>query len=309
MTGGDLIDRKRSVMRSPMKLLLLTIFGALSLSSPVSAVADSPLKLAVTDIAGLENLQRDFGPLQKVLSDATALQFELLPVTSRTAAVEALNAKKLDFVLSGPAEYVVLRKKTGARAVIGIQRPDYFSSVIVMTKSGIRVPADLKGHKVAFGDFGSTSYHLAPMQLLKDSGIDPSKDIKAMHVSKQIAWEALKRGDVDAIGMNYDRFLDLRAAEKSLSPEQFRVVARGPDLPNDVLSAGPQVSNEIVAKIREAFRTAGPELATALLQAERNKKYKSVNFITDVSDSDYDYVRSMYSTIGYPEFAEFVGPG
>ena len=32
-----------------------------------------------------------------------------------------------------------------------------------------------------------------------------------------------------------------------------------------------------------------------------------MRFRTNVQDSDYDYVRSMYATIGYPEYAEFVG--
>ena len=30
-------------------------------------------------------------------------------------------------------------------------------------------------------------------------------------------------------------------------------------------------------------------------------------FLPTVKDSDYNYVRAMYRTIGYPEYAEFVG--
>ncbi|HHD74807.1 MAG TPA: phosphonate ABC transporter substrate-binding protein, partial [Nitratifractor sp.] len=34
---------------------------------------------------------------------------------------------------------------------------------------------------------------------------------------------------------------------------------------------------------------------------------KGMKFIANVKDSDYNYVRSMYKTIGYPEFSSFVG--
>ena len=38
-----------------------------------------------------------------------------------------------------------------------------------------------------------------------------------------------------------------------------------------------------------------------------NRKYEGMQFLTNVQDSDYDYVRSAYATIGYPQYNEFVG--
>jgi len=32
-----------------------------------------------------------------------------------------------------------------------------------------------------------------------------------------------------------------------------------------------------------------------------------MRFISNIKDSDYNYVRSMYATIGYPEYSDFVG--
>ncbi|MCB0310744.1 MAG: phosphate/phosphite/phosphonate ABC transporter substrate-binding protein, partial [Bdellovibrionales bacterium] len=263
--------------------------------------------LAVTDITGLEELQREFHKFQDVLSQRTGLKFKLFPVTSRTTAVEAMTSKKLDFVLTGPAEYVVMRKKTNGNAVVGFARPDYFSSIIVLESSGIRSAEDLKGKKIALGDFGSTSYHLAPMQLLKDYGLDPNHDVKAVHVSKNIAWDALKKGNVDAVGLNYDRFLLLRDSDKQMTADKFRVVARGPDLPNDVIMAGAHVSSDVLQKVKKAFAENGVEFGQAILAGARNAKYKEIHFLTNISDKDYNYVRSMYTTIGYPEFAEFLG--
>jgi phosphonate transport system substrate-binding protein len=32
-----------------------------------------------------------------------------------------------------------------------------------------------------------------------------------------------------------------------------------------------------------------------------------MKFLAGIADDDYDYVRSMYATIGFPQYAEFVG--
>jgi phosphonate transport system substrate-binding protein len=43
------------------------------------------------------------------------------------------------------------------------------------------------------------------------------------------------------------------------------------------------------------------------LKGEDTQKYQGMHFLAAIEDRDYDYVRSMYATIGYPEYAEFVG--
>lgn len=283
-------------------MMFLAIF---MLAGP--ALAADQMRLAVTDLEGLEELQREFGKFQETLSQVTGIEFKFFPVSSRTAAAEALKAKKVDFVLTGPAEYVVMRQRTNAKPVVGFGRPDYFAGVIVLADSGINTVKDLEDKKVAFGDVGSTSNHLAPMQVIADYGLDPRKELKIQHVHQNVAWEALKRGDVDAIAMNYGKFLGLRAKEKELEPAAFKVIARGPDLPNDMLMVGPHVDDDVVEKVREAFKKHSKELIAAILVGEDNQKYKGMKFLPQVKDSDYDYVRMMYATIGYPKYAEFVG--
>ncbi len=293
----------------PLKKMLGTaaVAAAMTLAAGAASAADS-IRFAVTDVEGLESLQREFGPFAKVLSEASGLEVEMFAVTSRTAAAEAMRAKKVDFVLTGPAEYVVMQKLTQAYPVVGFSRPDYFSAIIVMAESGLNGPADLKGKTVAFDDIGSTSGHLGPMQLLADYGLDPRKEIKSMHVNRNVAHEALKRGDVAAIGVNYRSWTDrVRAKDPDLPPGAFKVIARGPDLPNDLLLAGPHVDKAVVEKVRATLSERSDELIAAVLQGEDNQKYKGMQFLPGVKDSDYDYVRRAYATIGYPQYADFVG--
>jgi len=299
----------------PNKTTLRHALGAAGLAAALSlgtfapaAAAAEPLRFAVTDIEGLESLQREFGPFVDVLAEASGMEVKLFAVSSRNAAAEALRAKKVDFVLTGPAEYVVMQKLTKASPVVGFSRPDYFSAIIVMADSGINAPADLKGKTVAFDDIGSTSGHLGPMQLLADYGLDPRNDVKSTHVNRNIAHEALKRGDVAAIGVNYRSWTDrTRAKDTETSPGSFKVIARGPDLPNDILMAGAHVDPAVIAKVRAAFSERSDDLIAAILKGEDNQKFFGMKFLPNVKDEDYQYIRNAYATIGYPQFADFVG--
>jgi phosphonate transport system substrate-binding protein len=281
--------------------------AAVALLAVAAAAGADPIRMGVTDISGLEMLQAEFGPFRDALAQATGEQVEFYPVSSRTAAVEAMRSERVDFVLTGPAEYVIFRKLANARPVVAFSRPDYYSALVTLAAGDVRHVSQLKGRKVAFGPVGSTSDHLAPAQILADAGIDPQRDVIPTHIDRNVAWEALKRGDVAAVGLGYRKLVIVREKEKDLPPGAFRVIARGPDLPNDVLVAGPHVPAERVELVKRTFVERSAELVAAILSGQENQKYQGMQFIANVDDHDYDYVRAMYRSIGRPQFAEFVG--
>lgn len=287
-------------------LLRAAAVAAVAVVATASAHAAS-WKLAVTDVEGLERLQTEWGPFKAALEKATGDSFEFFPVNSRTAAAEALRSKRVDFVVSGPAEYVVINKLTKADALIGLGRPDYFCGIIVRADSPYHVPADLKGKKIAFDDIGSTSGHLCPMQLLKDYGVDPVNDIERVHTSRNVAHEALKKGDVQAMGANYNSWISkARAKDTSVAPGFFRVIARSGDLPNDMIMVGAHVPAADVARVRDAILGARQDIIAAILAHPENDKYRGMELLA-IKDSDYDRVRSMYTTAGFPQFDKFIG--
>jgi phosphonate transport system substrate-binding protein len=77
-------------------------------------------------------------------------------------------------------------------------------------------------------------------------------------------------------------------------------------MPNDVLLAAAHVDKETIETIRQVFVKHSDELVNAILTGDDNQKYAGMKFISTVKDSDYDYVRSMYSTAGYPQFDKFL---
>lgn len=282
-----------------------TAVAVLGLTAMAFSVQAQTLRLAVTDIVGMENLQREYAGFQKILSEKSGLKVELFPVPNRTAAVEALNAKKIDLVLTGPAEYVVFKKRTDAKLVVGFSRPEYYGSVVTLVGSGVDGVEDLKGKKVALGDVGSTSRHLSPVQVLADLGLKPGQDVQIVHVNRNVGVEAMKRGDVAAIGINRT---DPPGLSKRHPDVVFKVIARGRDLPNDVLLAGTHVPDATVAQMKKVFTENSDALiAAVLLGPDENQKFQGMKFIPSIADADYNYVRKMYATIGQPQYASFVG--
>lgn len=288
-----------------MKLKSLILGASLAAVSVFAASAET-WNIAVTDVQGMERLQLEWGPFKEALEAATGDTFEFYAVNSRTAAAEALRGETVDFVVSGPAEYVVINKLTNARPLIGLGRPDYHCAIVVRADSGINVPADLKGRTVAFGDIGSTSNMLCPMQVLADHGVDPVNDIDKTHTSGNIAHEALKAGDVAAIGVNAGTWLNVRNKETELPYGFFRMIARSGDLPNDMIMVGAHVPDEAADSVRDAILENKAQIIAGITAHEENDKYVGMDLVA-IEDSAYDYVRSMYTNAGYPQFDNFIG--
>jgi phosphonate transport system substrate-binding protein len=264
-----------------------------------SAVPET-LRMAVTDLQGLEELQREFGAFSAELEKAVGTKIELFPVADRTAAAAAIAGDQVDLVFTGPAEYIVLRERTNVEPVIAIRRADYRSCVYVPAESPVKTLADLRGKTVGMSDIGSTSGHLGPSQLFLDAGVDPLEEIEIQTVGDAVH-QALERGDVDAVGVGcHDR--DEYIAGKE---DEFRTIVEGPSLPPDVVVAAPSLSDAAQAAVRKGFEQNWPVLLKAMLDGKDNAKYENAELV-GVSDSDYDVVRSMYQAIGVkPD--QFVG--
>ncbi|PTE21630.1 phosphonate ABC transporter substrate-binding protein [Cereibacter changlensis JA139] len=286
--------------------LKATLLGA-ALTLLAGAASAETWNIAVTDVEGLERLQAEWGPFKAELEKATGETFDFFPVSSRTAAAESLRGETVDFVITGPAEYIVINTLTKATPLIGFGRPDYRCAIVVRADSGIDSMEDLKGQKVAFGDIGSTSNMLCPMQLMADYGVDPVSDVDKVHTAANIAHEALKAGDVAAIGINEGSWISgARNKDTSVPYGFFKVLARSGDLPNDMLLAGAHVPAEVQALLRDGIIENKAAIIKAITAHEENDKYVGMDLVT-IEDAAYNRVRSMYTTAGYPQFDSFLG--
>jgi phosphonate transport system substrate-binding protein len=261
------------------------------------------VRLAVTEMKGIEQLQREFAAFETALEEYADVEIELYPVSNRAAAAVALVSDQVDLVFTGPAEYVVMAARAEVEPVVGIRRPGYSSCIWTTSDSGVTDLSDLVGTTVAMEDIGSTSAHLGPSQILADAGIDPLDDLEVVFVGGAMQ-EALERGDVAAVGAgchDYDEFL------AAGDPSDFVLLERGDQLPDDVILARTGFDDAVIERIRAAFESNWDELREAMVAGEENEKFAQATLVPAPSDGDYDVVRSMYQTVGVDDFAEFIG--
>ena len=287
-----------------MKPLLASGLIALALATAAAASAQETIRFAVTDIDGMEALQREMGPFKAAFEAASGLTVEFFPVSGRTVAVEAMAADQIDFVLTGPAEYVVFNARLDAQPVVTWVRPDYYSTVVVLEDSPVRTPDDLKGQMISFGEIGSTSQHLGPVDLLAQAGLTYAVDYQPVFLNRNVAVEALIKGEIAGIGLNRTH---IDSITEKFPDQKFRVLVKGEQLPDDILLASPKVAPEVVDTVRKTFADNNDAILAALTSTEENAKYVGGKFNASVTNSDYDVVRKMFENIGITEFTEFVG--
>lgn len=273
-------------------------------SLTTQAAAAETIRFAVTDIDGLESLQKEMGPFKDAFEKASGLSVEFFAVSGRTVAVEAMAADQIDFVLTGPAEYVVFNARLKAQPVVTWNRPDYYANVVVLDASPVKSAADLKGQKISFGEIGSTSQHLSPASILAEAGLVYGTDYEPVFLKRNVAMEALVAGDIAAIGLNKTHIDQIT---EKFPDQKLSVLLKGGELPNDVLLASASVAPEVVDAVRKTFTEHGDELLAAITTSEENEKYIGGSFTATVTDADYDNVRKMFENVGVTEFTQFVG--
>ncbi len=292
-----------ATMNSVIKAGLMAVSMFAGVSTATIAAAQETIRFAVTDIDGLEALQTDMGPFKEVFESVSGLKVEFFAVSGRTVAVEAMAADQVDFVLTGPAEYVVFNARMNAVPVVTWNRPDYYSNIVVLDGAPEQSVADLKGKKISFGEIGSTSQHLAPATLLAAGGLVYASDYEPVFLNRNVAVEALIAGEISAIGLNRTH---IESITEKFPDQKFRVLVRGPELPNDILLASPTVSPEVIDIVRKTFAEHGEELLAAVTSQEANAKFIGGGFTPEVTDADYDQVRKMYENVGVTEFLAFL---
>ncbi|WP_414569663.1 phosphate/phosphite/phosphonate ABC transporter substrate-binding protein [Nostoc sp. CCY 9925] len=268
-------------------------------SEQLPVTAPKNLKFAVTDVAGIENLQRDFGPFRTTLEEILGVKIEFFPVENPTAAAPALLSREVDIVFAGPSEYLILNARAKAIPIIAIERINYHSIIVVRADSKIKLLSQLKGKTIAMRKIGSTSGHIAPTKLLMDAGLNPQTDFKTVMLDDK-GVQALKKGEVDAWATASDRYKNILESE-GLSEKDFSIIFTSKLLPNDVFVASNQLPSSFIEDMRSRMIKHQDKLIQSLVTAKANQKYKGSKLIT-ANDTDYNIIREVYQKIGQGNF-------
>lgn len=119
--------------------------------------------------------------------------------------LEAVNAGKIQFMLSNPVLALVINKRQGADFLVTMKTHagSRFSGVIIAQKgSGIKTSADLRGKFVLSYKFRrSAAAYVFQVKHLLDHGIYPDKDFdifREVRSTQDVIVQAVNRGLVDA---------------------------------------------------------------------------------------------------------------
>ena len=89
------------------------------------------LRLAVTGIEGLEQLQVEFEPFRKSLEEVLDIEVEFFALSNRATAITALEYDQVDIVMSGGTEYVMMRAADeNTNPIAALTRPGYLPLII-----------------------------------------------------------------------------------------------------------------------------------------------------------------------------------
>lgn len=282
-------------------LLFLASCSVVQNNSSVSNMGPEKLRFAVTDVHSLEELERNFGPFRKKLEHLLERKVEFVPVANFTDAIPALRSDRIDLVMAGPAEYVLLNARTKAVPVIAVTRPNYHSVFAVRADSKISSLVQLKGKKIGMWKVGSTAGHLGTTKLLIDAGLNAQSDFEVVMLGKQ-CMQALKNGEVDACALSTFNYQDL-LADEGASARDFPLIAKGGPLPNDVFVANGLLEPDFIAYMRSAMIDNQEKLLESLLATPANDRFKGGDIVA-ANDADYNMIREAYRAIGQGELIQ-----
>ena len=282
--------------------IVLLLLGGYWLSQPGQNSTD--LRFAVAELDGLESLEREFGAFRDMLVQDTGLGIRFHSVPNRIAATEALAAGQVDLLVVGPSEYVTIAARSPVQIVIGLRRAEYYCVFLTRLDTQIKTLADLKGKKIAIGDPGSTSKHLAPLLMLDRAGV-ATDSAKLIHTaSVQLGWEALVSGDVDAFATTSDKYVSLLSASPADIKANIVLLERSDDLPGDLIVARGDLSKTIVAAIRSSMLKKRDSYVDAICTGVDNQKYRGMTLSGEVTDADYESTRQMVRLAGMEELLQ-----
>ncbi len=235
-------------------------------------------------------LQEKAGPLAELLARELGVPVRTFVAANYAGLVEAMGSAKVDVTFIPPLAYVLANEENGTQVVLKAVRngtATYRSQILVAAGSPYRSLGELRGKRFAFTDPASTSGYMFAHLMLREAGVDPQRDLRAVFAGgHDKAIIALYQGEVDAAAT----FEDARVYVEKTYPDVFRktrVLAYSEPIPNDTVAVRPGLDPEWRDRIVQAFLalTSRPDGQQALKDLYRIEGFERA------TDADYEVVR------------------
>ncbi len=275
-----------------MKRLFAMLAGAaLALGLPAAVTAAEPdpalLKVALLPDENASALIKRNQPLKEYLEARLGKKVELIVTTDYSSMIEAMRFGRIDLAYFGPLSYVLARTKSEIEpfaAMVTDGKPTYRSVVIGNVKAGVNSLADIKGKKMAYGDRASTSSHLIPKTMLKETGLVHDRDYQQHFLGAHDAVAVnVANGNADA-GALSEVIWNSLVERKLVDASKVKVLGYSKEYPQYPWT----MRSDLAPALKEKARKAMLELKDPVVL----KNFKAEGF-APISDKDYDVIREM----------------
>ena len=196
--------------------------------------------------------------------------------------VDAFVKGDIDLAWNGPLGYVKIKRLLDRPCRVIAMRDvdiDFVTQFITHSESDILTVEDLLGRRFAFGRRSSEQAGLVPYYVLKQSGLNPDKDLSAVSFyeerearntsDERDVVERVVSGEFDA-GAVSRRTLEVMAEDGSLSRNPVRVFWSSPAYSHCCFTAQRDMEPQLVTQIEAAFLaiTGSDEVERKVLEGE-----------------------------------------
>ena len=280
------------------------VFAVCALACGKSGSSPKVLRIGFVPAEDAQQVMQNAQPLVDILRKELGMEIEPFVATDYTGIVEALRAHKLDVAFLAPASYVLAKNEANIKVILKSERkgiPFYYAAIITRADSGIKSLDDLRGKTFAFGDSLSTTGHVFPRKMLKERGIDPTRDLKQILYSggHDATVLAVLNGKVDA-GATYANSPDskdtawMRYLKDPADVKRIRAIAFSEPIPADNLVVSDSLDPKIVKRLEEVF----VELSRDAKGKKMLRDLYQIDGFVPATDHDYDSVRKAFTEAG-----------
>jgi phosphonate transport system substrate-binding protein len=266
----------------------LLALAAVRAAAGEADAAGGPLVLAVHPYLPAAELTSRFTPLAEALARALGRPVAVRVGRSYAEHVEAIGSDAVDLAYLGPATYVTMVSRYGAKPLLARQviggDPMLHGEIIVREESALRSLQELRDKRFAFGDPESTMSSVVPLAVLRAAGVPQSALGQAVFLGahRNVALAVLA-GDADAGAVREDVFVEYAA-------RGLRVLAHQPGVADRLFVASARLPAPDVDTLRRTFLALPESPAGRAVMASLDP---AMTALVLARDSDYDNLRAL----------------
>ncbi|NLZ28504.1 MAG: phosphate/phosphite/phosphonate ABC transporter substrate-binding protein [Firmicutes bacterium] len=238
-----------------------------------------------------ENIREQYLPIIDEIGRLVGRKTRTVIVPDYEALTNYIKDGLIDLGWFSPKAYVNAKKEVNLRPLVTPIKNGsafYKGQIITSKDTDYYKLSDLRGSSFCFVDPLSTSGYIYPLHLLKNEGLNIKKDFKSIAFlgNHDNVINAVIDKRVDA-GATFTEAIKM-AGKAGVRVDQLRVIAETEPIPNDAISANPNLSLLLSRKIKKEF-----------LSINRNENVKEVmkeagiDGFQEALDSSYDVVRKQ----------------